>query len=474
MLKHLLKQFPSMQAEKINRYLKEIINTMNDGLMVVSPDGTILMVNQAFEKIMGYRREEIIGCPCTILKCDICSTPDSGGKGHWCSLFEQGAATRLRCLYMRKDGSYVHILKNASLLRDEAGEVLGAVETLTDISELTQRDEQIQELSKLVDTGGDFHGMVGKSAAMRQVFDLTEKAAQSEAPVIIYGESGTGKELVAHAIHALGRRREGPFLTCNCAALNEALLESELFGHVRGAFTGAYTHRQGRFEAAHQGDLFLDEVGDIPPAIQVKLLRVLETKQFERVGDHRPITTDVRIITATHRDLEGLVAQGQFREDLFFRINVIPIHLPPLRERLEDVPPLVDYFLQRLRRRSGKEIAGLSREAMQIFLDYPWPGNVRELQGALEYAFVVAEQGLIGPGHLPPKLNVSGPSRKPMLAAAAGPESEDNREKAALVKALQQTGGNQSQAAALLGVSRVTVWHRMKKYGIDVHKRVTA
>ncbi len=460
-----------MQEQKINRYWKEIINTMNDGLMVVSPDGTILMVNQALETMMGYSREELIGRSCALLQCDTCATARSEGKSQWCELFKQGAATRKRCLFMRKDGSYVHILKNAAILRDEAGEVLGGVETLTDISEMDKREEQIQHLSKLVEAAGDFHGLVGASPSMQQVFDLTQKAAKSEAPVIIFGESGTGKELVAHAIHALGRRREGPFITCNCAALNEALLESELFGHVKGAFTGAYTHRQGRFEAAHRGDIFLDEVGDIPPAIQVKLLRVLETKQFERVGDHRPIFADVRIITATHRDLESLVSAGAFREDLFFRINVIPIHLPPLRERLEDLPLLVDHFLARLRQRSGKAITGLTREAMKLLLDHSWPGNVRELKGVLEYAFVVAESGLINPSHLPPKLA----SRE--VAPGTTPEAggaPDADEKTALINALRQAGGNQSQAAALLKVSRVTVWHRMKKYGIDVHKLVTA
>ena len=460
-----------MQEQKINRYWKEIINTMNDGLMVVSPDGTMLMVNQALEKIVGYSREELIGRSCTMLSCDTCAAARSEGKGQWCELFEQGAATRKPCLFMRKDGSYVHILKNAAILRDEAGQVLGAVETLTDISEIDKRDEQIHHLSKLMDTSGDFHGLVGKSPTMQQVFELTQKAAQSEAPVIIFGESGTGKELVAHAIHALGRRREGPFITCNCAALNEALLESELFGHVKGAFTGAYTHRQGRFEAAHRGDIFLDEVGDIPAAIQVKLLRVLETKQFERVGDHRPIHSDARIITATHRDLESLVSVGTFREDLFFRINVIPIHLPPLRERLEDLPLLVEHFLTRLRQHSGKAITGLTREAMKILLDHPWPGNVRELKGALEYAFVVAETGLIAPEHLPPKLSSREVSPTTPPEARGAPDSD---EKTALIDALRQAGGNQSQAAALLKVSRVTVWHRMKKYGIDVHKLVTA
>lgn len=459
-----------MDAQNLNIYWKKIINTMNDGLMVVSPDGIILMVNQAFERIMGYNREELIGRSCALLHCATCADARSESKGRWCELFELEAATRKPCLFVRKDGSYVHVLKNAAILRDEAGQVLGAVETLTDISELAWRDEKIQHLSRLVDRVGDFHGLVGQSPLMQQVFDLTRKAAQSEAPVIIYGDSGTGKELVAHAIHALGPRKKGPFITCNCAALNESLLESELFGHVKGAFTGAYTHRQGRFEAAHGGDIFLDEIGDIPAAIQVKLLRVLETKQFERVGDLRPIAADVRIITATHRDLESLVSGGTFREDLFFRINVIPIHLPPLRERLEDLPLLVEHFLKHLRRRSGKRISGLTREAMKMLLDHPWPGNVRELKSVLEYAFVVAEDGLITPAHLPPKL---GGQKLPVDMPSETRATPDADEKTALIAALRQARGNQSQAAALLGVSRVTVWHRMKRYGIDVRKLVT-
>jgi two-component system response regulator HydG len=448
---------------------RAIINTMNDGLMVVAPDGTIMMVNRAFEEMIGYRRDEIIGQSCSLLHCDGCEVARASGKEHWCDLFQQDAASRKPCLLMRKDGSYLHVLKNASILRDASGEVLGAVETLTDISEIDKRDEKILQLSRLLEGDDGFHGIIGKSANMRRVFELTAKAAQSDAPVIIYGESGTGKELVAHAIHELGKRREGPFIRFNCAALNEALLESELFGHVKGAFTGAYSHRQGRFEAAHRGDIFLDEIGDIPLSIQVKLLRVLETKQFERVGEVRPITVDVRIISATHRDLESLVAQGNFREDLFFRINVIPIHLPPLRKRLEDVPLLVNHFIQRLREQSGKPITGLTPGAMRLIMEQPWPGNVRELQGVLEYAFVLAEKGLIHAEHLPPKM--AGPA----LAPETLPQeqiSADTDEKAALIAALNQTGGNQSRAAALLGVSRITVWHRMKKYGIDVKKLI--
>ncbi|MGA9755952.1 MAG: sigma 54-interacting transcriptional regulator [Desulfobaccales bacterium] len=451
------------------RYCREIINTMNDGLVVVAPDGTIMMVNRAFEEMIGYSRDELIGASCGFIHCDACEIARAEGKGHWCDLFDLGSATRKPCLLIRKDGSYVHVLKNASILRNAAGEVLGAVETLTDISEITKRDQKIQQLSRLLEDEDEFYGIVGKSAVMRRVFELTEKAAQSDAPIIIYGESGTGKELVALAIHELGKRRDGPFIQFNCAALNEALLESELFGHVKGAFTGAYSHRQGRFEAANRGDIFLDEIGDIPLSTQVKLLRVLETKQFERVGDVRSIRVDVRIISATNQDLESLVSRGKFREDLFFRINAIPIHLPPLRDRMEDVPLLVNHFIRRLREKSGKPITGLTPGAMRLIMDHPWPGNVRELKGVLEYAFVLAEKGLIHPEHLPPTVNVPASFQK---IPEEGRGSAGTDEKTALVAALRQTGGNQSRAAVLLGVSRITVWHRMKKYGIDVKKLI--
>ena len=454
-----------MDEQEMNRSLKEIINTMNDGVMLISPDGVILMANRALEEITGYGRQELIGSPCSLFHCDVCEAVRSEGKKHWCELFDIGHARGKSCFLMRRDGSYVHVLKNASLLKDAAGKVLGAVETVTDISEIDKREERIQQLSRLLDENASFHGMLGRSSAMQKVFEIIQKVAQSDAPVIIFGETGTGKELVAHAIHALGKRRDGPYIQLNCAALNEALLESELFGHVKGAFTGAYSHREGRFEAANGGDIFLDEIGDVPLSIQVKLLRTLETKEFERVGDHRPIKIDVRIITATNRDLERLVSEGRFREDFFFRINVIPIHLPPLRERLEDLPLLVEHFLRQLHARSGKEISGLSAAAMELFMNHHWPGNVRELRSILEYAFVTAEKGLIHPEHLPvqlkqPRVGRKGEdqSRQPFL-----PD-----EKTALIDALAKCRGNQSHAARLLGVNRVTVWHRIKKYGIDI------
>ncbi len=305
---------------------------------------------------------------------------------------------------------------------------------------------------------------------MQNLFDLIPKAAQSEAPVIICGESGTGKELVAQAIHQLGMRREKPFVQFNCAALNESLLESELFGHIKGAFTGAYRHRVGRFEAAHGGDIFLDEIGDLPLAVQVKLLRVLELKQIEHVGDHRQIPVDVRLITATNKNLQDLVAQGLFREDFFFRINVIPIHVPPLRERTEDIPLLVDSFMHRLRLKTEKNITGMSHDCMSRLMDYHWPGNIRELKSMLEFAFVVKKEGKIEKYDLPPEILKPGqaPTESPPIVC-----SDDPFEKTALIQVLDQCGGNQTKAAAILGVTRVTVWKRMKKYGIDLNKVVS-
>jgi PAS domain S-box-containing protein len=456
-----------MNEHDMNRYLKEIINTMNDGVVLVSPDGSIMMVNRAMEEITGYTRQELLGRPCSVFHCDTCATARSIGRGHWCEIFDVGHTHKRSCMLKRRDGSYIHVLKNASLLKDTDGKVLGAVETVTDISEIDRRDQKIEELSRLLDAEDVFHGMVGRSPAMKKVFEIIEKAAQSDAPVIIHGETGTGKELVAHAIHELGSRRKGPYIQLNCAALNEALLESELFGHVKGAFTGAYSHRKGWFEAANGGDIFLDEIGDVPLSIQVKLLRVLETKQFQRVGDHQPVNTDARIITATNRDLEQLVSEGKFREDFYFRINVIPIHLPPLRDRINDAPLLIEHFIRQLRKKSGKHISGLSADAMDLVMSHTWPGNVRELRSVLEYAFVVAEKELIRPEHLPVR----------MRGATHGERINDQSipvvatdEKAALIDALIKCRGNQTHAARMLGVNRVTIWHRIKKYGIDIEK----
>ncbi len=262
------------------------------------------------------------------------------------------------------------MLKNAVVLRDSKGKMIGGVETLTDLTDLVDKERTIAELKQMLSSDEGFHGIVGKSKAMQEVYELISNAAQSDAPIIIYGESGSGKELVADAIHKLGRRRRGPFVKVSCAALSESLLESELFGHVKGAFTGASRDRKGRFEAANKGDIFLDEIGDIPLSTQVKLLRVLQEKEIERVGDHKPIKIDVRIIAATHRNLTKMIRHGSFREDLYYRLNVIPIHFPPLRKRSEDIPLLVDHFIRRLRVRTEKPIDGVSESAPEAMLRY--------------------------------------------------------------------------------------------------------
>jgi len=460
-----------MLEQELNEYWKTVVDTIQDGIMIVDAGGTIISANKALERISGYTSIEMIGQPCSILNCNICETAFERSGDHWCVLFKTGKLDMRKCIFTRKDGSYIHVLKNASLLHGTSGEVMGAVETVTDITEIVEKDNQIAAFRRELRSEDGFHGLLGTSASMQQVFDLITNAAQSDAPVIIFGESGTGKELVASAIHKMSARKRKPYVKVNCAALTESLLESELFGHVKGAFTGAVRSREGRFEAARGGDIFLDEIGDLPLTVQVKLLRVLEEKIIERVGDNRSTPVDVRIITATNRNLKKLVDQGGFREDLFYRINVIPIIVPPLKERVEDIPLLAESFFRRLQLKSEKNIQGMTTEAMQQLMTYSWPGNVRELKSAFEYAFVTCRQPMIQPYHFPPDIYQGAKSLK------TGKKASINREelkKKQLIEALEQADGNQSQAAKILGVTRVTVWNRMKRYRITAQRRISS
>jgi len=456
-----------MIEQELNRYWKTVVNTIQDGVMIVDTEGTIVSVNKALVNMTGYSDGQLMGKPCTIFNCNICEIAREHKGEKWCSLFRTGEVSNRRCALMKKDGTYIHVLKNASLLHDTAGKVMGAVETMTDITELTEKDTQIEAFRRELKTEDGFHGILGASAPMQRVFDLISNASQSDAPVIIFGESGTGKELVAKAIHATGARRRRPFVKVNCAALTESLLESELFGHVKGAFTGAYRSREGRFEAAQGGNIFLDEIGDLPLSTQVKMLRVLEEKVVERVGDNRSIHINVRIISATNRNLKQLVEQGGFREDLFYRINVIPIMVPPLRERVGDIPLLADSFFRRIQLKNDKKIMGISNESMELLMSYAWPGNVRELKSAFEYAFVTCQELVIQPYHFPPTVNAAQPAVK-----NKSPLNRADMKKQQLIEALESAGGNQSRAAEILGISRVTVWNRMKKYGITTQKKI--
>jgi two-component system, NtrC family, response regulator HydG len=449
----------------LNNYWKAVVDTIQDGVMIVSPEGTIISVNRGFEEITGYHRDELLGRSCAILNCSACEMARQADECYWCAMFKKGDLKRQKCLITRKDGRAVHVLKNASVLKDEAGNITGAVETMTDVSDLVEKETQIEHYRRELDGEDRFHGMIGMSAPMQKVFELTGNAAKSDAPVIIYGESGTGKELVARAIHESGLRSKGPYIKVNCAALNESLLESELFGHVKGAFTGAVRSREGRFEAADHGSIFLDEIGDLPLSTQVKLLRVLEDKVVERVGENRPIQVDVRIISATNRDLPALIEKGAFREDFFYRINVIPIHVPPLRERTEDIALLARSFFNRIRLKSGKNIEGISNKSLEILMRYRWPGNVRELKSAFEFAFVSCQESMIRPEHFPIHiLNQEPPTCVPPPTPL---QSLQEIKKQSLYSALKNTGGNQSEAARLLGISRTSIWQQIKRFGID-------
>ena len=456
------------------QYLETIVDTMMDGVIVVDSNCTILASNRALEEMTGYENKALVGQPCTILGCDVCASGNSdanGEKKRNCDLFASGMVVRRRCRLRKKDGALLPVLKNAAILKDGNGATVGGVETITDITDLVEKDEVIRELKHLLSPQEGFEGIVGKSAKMVALFELIRNAAASDAPIIIYGESGTGKELVANAIHRLGRRSRRALVKVSCAALSESLLESELFGHVKGAFTGADRDRKGRFEAAHKGDLLLDEIGDVPLSMQIKLLRTLQEKEIERVGEQTPIPVDVRIISATHQDLDRMCREGQFREDLFYRLNVIPIHLPPLRERPEDIPLLVDHFIRTIRMRTEKGIQGVTEKAMEILAAAPWPGNIRELINVLEYAFVVCQDEIIAPHHLP--FLKTGESHRTYHRCESAPNRTRKDE---LIRVLKDTGGNRQEAARLLGISRVTLWKLLKKHDIrlEPHARSEA
>ncbi|MGO9555272.1 MAG: sigma-54 interaction domain-containing protein [Syntrophobacteraceae bacterium] len=447
----------------LDRYWETVVSTIKDGVMIVDTSGCIVFANQAMEGITGYTREELVGRKCSILNCDLFNQARKDGGDQWCVLLRTGKLDERRCTIMRKDGSFVPVLKNASRLIDSSGATVGGVEILADITEIIQKDEQIAEFRRHLLSEDSFHGIIGASPAMLKVYKIIENSARSDAPVIIMGESGTGKELVARAIHHLSDRNKGPLVCVNCAALSESLLENELFGHVKGAYTGAHNSQPGRFELAQGGDIFLDEIGDLTPSVQVKLLRVLEQKVIERVGDSRPIPVDVRIISATNRPLLNLMEKGTFRKDFYFRINVIPINLPPLRERTGDIPLLAGYFFDKLRLKCGKSIEGTANSTMEILMSYSWPGNVRELRSAFDYIFATCDERYIQPLHLPADIlrrkdDYSG-TRLINL-------SREELKKTQLVNALAQAKGNKSKTADILGISRVTVWNRMKRYGL--------
>jgi PAS domain S-box-containing protein len=434
--------------------IEHVFDTMPGGLYTVDAAGRLTSWNRAMEVITGYGASEAIGQACSFLQGDNCFGKSCDGKaGLCCPLFDAGSISGKRCRIRRKDGTMVQVVKNAQVMHDAAGKVLGGIEVVTDVTNLAYLENEVAVLRNEAAGRSRHRGLIGRHPSMVHLSEMIELAARSDSSVLIQGETGTGKELVAAAICRASRRADKPFVRVSCAALTETLLESELFGHVRGAFTGAFTTRKGRFEAANGGTLLLDEIGDISPAVQTRLLRVLQEREFERVGDNRTIKVDLRVLAATNRDLFAQTASGAFRSDLYYRLAVLPIRVPPLRERPTDVPLLVEYFVERLNRTLGRAIAGVAPDAMQKLVSYGWPGNVRELENAVEYAFAVERSAVLTLGSLPPVLT-QGPSGAPLVRRRTHRRPDRER----IAAALQKAAGNRSLAAQALGVSRVTLW----------------
>jgi DNA-binding NtrC family response regulator len=330
-------------------------------------------------------------------------------------------------------------------------------------------EDENRALHEQLDAKFGLANIIGQSAAMQEVFDTVKQVAGSKATVLIEGESGTGKELIAHAIHRLSPRTKGPYVAVHCAALSTNLLESELFGHEKGAFTGATERRRGRFELADGGSLFLDEIGEIDASIQVKILRVLEERTFERVGGQETIETDARLIAATNRDLRAMMERGTFREDLFYRLFVVVIRVPPLRERREDIPLLIQHFLQNIAKENGRQIESITPDALQAMTAYAWPGNVRELRNAVERMVVLSRGNRITMRELPAEIRDDAPPPRPARPGAAGepsPLSIDEAERNLVIKALKTTGGNKTRAAEQLGISRRTLHRKLHEYNL--------
>jgi len=415
--------------------------------------------NAAAEKITGFAAEEAIGKVCReIFRTNICDYDCAIRR----VLETNEPVTNYEVVIIRKDSVKLPLSVSASVLRDEEGNITGAVETFRDISQIRWLATQLQERYH-------FGNIISKSDAMLEIYDLIETVSQNDVTILLQGETGTGKGLVAKAIHYNSPRKDKPFITVNCAALPEPLLESELFGHVKGSFTSAIADKPGKFELANGGTIFLDEIGEIHSAIQAKLLRVTEDKEFERVGGTKTIKVDVRIVAATNRDLRDEVKQGKFREDLFYRLNVITIKIPPLRERREDIPLLIQYFIEKYNEQFGKEIEGVSQHSIDLMLDYDWEGNIRELENAIEHAFVHCRSKLIMPEHLPEEVRRS--SSYAGISAPIDPTSSENpleaAEKTVIFRVLEETKWNIGKTSQILKVSRPTLWRKMKKYEVS-------
>lgn len=434
-------------------------------VFAVDSDRNVVLWNDGAEALLGFTSAEMVGQHC--LKANRCETCIRS-----CGLSDHGALSGVPLVLHRSDGSAIRVRKTARAFEDADGKFAGGLEILVPEDDL--EPPALVEAGRTDDPGGlvstnlddtgvvHFHGLWSRDPGMVQAFQIIRNVGETDATVLIRGESGTGKELAARAVHNESIRRDAPFLAVNCAALSPTLLESELFGHVRGAFTGAVRDRLGLFRQADGGTLFLDEVAELPLDLQAKLLRVLQERTFTPVGGTDAIHVDLRIVAATHKGLRQKVREGAFREDLMYRLRVVPIYLPPLRDRRGDVELLIWHFIARFGERGPRRIQAVAPEAMRALLDHPWPGNVRELINVIQYASAVGRGPTLTLPELPPEFRKSAPS----LRAPTSPEAPPVDEATRIQEALARSGGHIGQAAALLGMSRPTFWRKRKKHGI--------
>ncbi|MFC1553973.1 sigma-54 interaction domain-containing protein [candidate division KSB1 bacterium] len=432
--------------------LNTILDSIADGVFTVNADLIISSFNDAAEKITGISRNEALGKPCCdVFRASIC---ESG-----CAL-KQTLKTKETIInksihILSSEGNRIPISVSTALLKDENGEVIGGVETFRDLTTEV-------ELRKKLEKNYSFFDIITKDHHMQDILGLLPKIAESDTSCLITGESGTGKELVARAIHNLSPRKNKPFVAINCGALPDSLLESELFGYEKGAFTDAKHNKPGKFSMAEGGTIFLDEIGDISPSLQVKLLRVLQEKEFDPLGSIKTVKADVRIISATNKNINDLVAEEIFRKDLYYRINVIQLNIPPLRERKNDIILLANHFINRLNRTRIKNITGLSPEVLMEFMKHDWPGNVREIQNAIETAFVLCSNGLIELKHLPIQFNSDNPEKSNNSNNYSLKEIEIQ----IISDALKRNNYKKLKTAKELGINKTTLWRKIKKYNI--------
>jgi len=441
------------QEYSLCEMLSTIVDSVSDGVMAVNLDFKITFFNRAAERITGFKAGDAIGKPCSeILRTNLCQEK--------CPLRQTLATNksiinRPVCMTNKK-GRRIPLSISTAVLEDHHGRVIGGVETFRDL-------DLAQQLRKDFEAKYTFENIISRNSGIQELFKILPTIAQSESTVLIEGESGTGKELIARALHSLSPRKTGPFISINCGALPDTLLESELFGYVAGAFTDAKKDKKGRFALAEKGTLLLDEIGDISPAMQVKLLRVLQEKTFEPLGSTQSYKSDVRVIAVTNKQLVELVDRGQFRKDLFYRINIIKLVVPPLRERMDDIILLVDHFIDRSNRLRRKNVSGIAPPALSLLLNHDYPGNIRELENIIEHAFVLSSSGIIKPEHLPDYL--LGKTSVPVVEIAS---TMQEMESLFILAALKRNDWSHKKTAKELGINPSTLYRKIRNLGLKI------